>query len=191
MRNIIVFDLVTVDGFFCGPNGEIDWMKTDDEFQKFSEEQTGTFGAFIFGHTTYDLMHDYWSTPEALKSDPVVTNLMRETWKLVFSKTLIPVENRPEWKHVKILRDIGAEEIRGWKKMDGKDIAIFGSGTIIQQMANLGLIDEYRLLVNPLILGKGKPLFKDVRKTDLELAASRTFGNGNILLAYRPAAPLA
>lgn len=185
MKKIIAFDFVTLDGFFCGPNGEIDWFKTDDEFQKFVETQTSEFGGHIFGHTTYEMMKSYWSAPEALKNDPVVTKLMRETWKFVFSKSLPEkVEDAPEWQHVNVLREIDPKTVESWKAYGGPPLAIFGSGNVLQQMLNLGLVDELRVMVNPIILGAGKPLLEGVKRTDLELLAERKFGNGNILLTY-------
>ena len=186
MRKIIVFNLVTIDGFFAGPNGEIDWHNYDDEIGAFSAEQMKTLGALIFGKTTYELMAGYWPTPEGIKSEPVVAGIMNSIPKIVFSKTMKEVKDGPVWKNVKVFREINPREIIKMKEQDGKDIAIFGSGTIVQQLANLGLIDEYRLLVNPLILGAGKPLFKDVKKTNLKLLGARTFKDGNVLLTYEP-----
>lgn len=186
MRKIIVFNLVTVDGFFAGPNGEIDWHNYDEEIGAFSMTQMQTLGALIFGRTTYDLMASYWPTPEGMQSEPVVAEIMNSIPKIVFSKALSEVSDGPLWKNVQIMREIDPEEIKKLKAQDGKDIAIFGSGTIVQQMTNLGLIDEYRLMVNPLILGNGKPLFKDVtNRVSLKLVDSRQFKNGNVLLTYQ------
>src|SRR3972149_1133623 len=187
MRKIIVFNLVTVDGFFAGPNGEIDWHNYDGEMGAHSAEQMKTLGALIFGHTTYDLMTSYWPTPEGIRSEPVVAGRMNSVPKIVFSKTLKEVKDGPHWKNVKILHEIKPEEIIEIKEQEGKDIAIFGSGTIVQQFTNLGLIDEYRLIVNPLILGNGKSLFKDIKnKLDLKLRSAKVFKNGNVLLCYEP-----
>ena len=107
--------------------------------------------------------------------------------KIVFSKTLKEVKDGLLWKNVKVLPEIKTEEIIKMKEHEGGDIAIFGSGTIVQQFTNLGLIDEYRLIVNPLILGSGKPLFKNIKnKLNLKLLNTRTFKNGNVLLCYEP-----
>jgi dihydrofolate reductase len=187
MRKIIVFNLVTVDGLFAGPNGEIDWHNYDDEMGKYSMEQLKSLGALIFGKTTYELMASYWPTPEGLKGEPVVAEIMNSIPKIVFSKTLQDVKDGPLWKNVKVFREIKPEEIIKMKEQEGGDIAIFGSGTIVQQLTNLGLIDEYRLIVNPLILGNGKPLFKDIKdKLNLKLVNTRMFENGNALLFYQP-----
>jgi dihydrofolate reductase len=188
MRKIIVFDLVTVDGFFAGPNGEIDWHNYDDEMGEYSVEQLKTLGALIFGKTTYQGMAGYWPTPDGVKSEPVVAAIMNSIPKLVFSKTLREVKDGPIWKNVTVLHEIRPEEIIKMKEQEGGDIAIFGSGAIVQQLTNLGLVDEYRLIVNPLILGNGMPLFKDIRdKQNLRLLNTRVFRNGNVLLCYEPA----
>ena len=186
MRKIIVFNLVTVDGFFAGPKGELDWHNYDAEMGAFSAEQMKLLGALIFGKITYKLMASYWPTLDGMKSEPVVAGIMNSIPKIVFSKTLPEINDGPVWKNVKIFREIKATDIIELKKQDGGDIAIFGSGTIVQQFANLGLIDEYRLVVNPLILGSGKPLFKGVKKMNLKLLKTRTFRSGNILLTYKP-----
>jgi len=187
MRKIIVFNFVTVDGFFAGLNGEIDWHNYDVEMSAYSMEQMRSLGALIFGHTTYDLMHSYWPTPEGIKSEPVVAGIMNGIPKIVFSKTLPEVKDGAVWKNVKILREIKTADILELKKQGGGDVAIFGSGTIVQQFADLGLIDEYRLIINPLILGNGKSLFKDVKKMNLKLIKTKVFENGNVLLCYQPA----
>jgi dihydrofolate reductase len=188
MRKIGVFNHVTVDGFFAGPNGEIDWFKVikeDDEWEKYTHGQAKSGSTLMFGHTTYEMMKSYWPTPDAIKNDPGMAEVVNSSPKIVFSKALESVEEGPNWKNIKILHGIRSEEILKLKEKE--DITIMGSGTIVQQLANLGLIDEYSLVVVPLILGVGKPLFKDVKKSDLKLRESKTFKNGIVLLRYDPA----
>jgi len=188
MRKIGVFNHVTVDGFFAGPNGEIDWFKVikkDDEWEKYTHDQAKSGSTMMFGHTTYEMMKSYWPTPDAIKSDPGMAEVVNNNPKIVFSKTLGSMEEGPNWKNIRILNEIRQEEILKLKEKE--DITIMGSGTIVQQLANLGLIDEYWLVVVPIILGAGKPLFKDVKKTDLKLLEARSFKNGIVLLKYRPA----
>jgi dihydrofolate reductase len=175
--------MVTLDGFFAGKDGDISWHNTDEEFGKFANEQTGEFGTLIFGRTTYDLMASYWPIDEGIKDDPIVANLMNKTPKIVFSKTL----KDASWENTKVFDRITPEKVTEWKQKEGKPAAIFGSGTIVQQFANLDLINEYRLLINPIILGEGKLLFDKVKKTNLKLIKTREFKNGNILLYYKPA----
>jgi len=200
MRKIIAFNLVTLDGYFAGVDGNIDWHNADDdEFNKFAIEQTSEFGGIIFGHTTYKIFEDYW--PQALKDpktspdDRKLAQIIDDVWKIVYSKSM----KETTWKNSQLYHDIDAAEVKKWKEYDGKpastrggepkrggDMVIFGSGTIVQQFANLGLIDEYRLLVNPVILGKGKSMFENVKKADLKLLKTREFKNGNVLLYYVP-----
>lgn len=187
MRKIVVFNLISIDGFFAGEDGNIDWHMVDDEFNEFAVEHTKEFGAIIFGKTTYQLFADFWPSavndPKMSPEDREIAKTIDDVEKIVFSKSLQEVT----WKNSKLFHDIDSEEVKKWKEGDGKPMAIFGSGEIVQQFANLGLIDEYRLLVNPLILGKGKPMFKDVEMQKLKLLNTRTFGNGNVLLTYEPA----
>ena len=191
MRKINIFIHVTVDGFFAGPHGEIDWFKViekDDEWDKYTHEQSSRSGnTLIFGHTTYKMMKSYWPTPDAIKNDPGMARVVNNSQKIVFSKTLQNVEDKPNWKNIRIFHELKPEEIIKLKKQEGEDFTILGSGTIVQQFTNLGLIDEYQLVVVPVILGAGKALFKDVKKMNLKLLEAKTFKNGIVLLKYRPA----
>jgi dihydrofolate reductase len=189
MRNIIVFNLITIDGYFAGPNGELDWHNYDEEVGAFSIEQMKTLGGLIFGRTTYELMAGYWPTDEGMKSEPVVAEIMNAIPKTVFSTTLSDIPDAPHWKNVTVRQSIDPEQIQAMKAQAGKDLAIFGSGTIVQQLTNLGLIDEYRIMVNPVILGKGKLLFAGVdQKHRLQRIRTREFSNGNVLIYYSPVA---
>jgi dihydrofolate reductase len=187
MRKIIVFNLVTVDGFFAGLKGEIDWHNYDDEMGAYSLEQLRSLSALMFGRTTYEMMARYWPTTEGIKGEPAVAGIMNSIQKIVFSRTLKPVKDGPVWKNVRVLHEIRPEEIVKMKQQQGRDIAIFGSGTISQQFTNLGLIDEYRLIVNPLLLGSGKLLFDSIKdRHSLKLQSTIVFKNGNVLLRYVP-----
>ncbi|CAG0971283.1 dihydrofolate reductase [Methanosarcinales archaeon] len=191
MRKISVFNHVTVDGFFAGPNGEIDWFKVikkDDEWDKYTHEQSSRSGnTLIFGHTTYEMMKSYWPTPDAIKNDPDMSRVVNNSLKIVFSKTLQSVEEGPNWKNIMLFYEIKREEIIKLKEEEGEDFTILGSGSIVQQFANHGLIDEYQLAIVPVVLGVGKSLFKDVKKMNLKLLEAKTFKNGIVLLTYRPA----
>ncbi len=186
MRKLMVFNLVSLDGFFAGPDGNIDWHNVDDEFNKFAVEQTQLFGAIIFGRVTYELFESFW--PKALKDptfsedDHKIAKIIDDVEKIVFSKTLKKVS----WKNTTLFKEIVPKEIEKLKQEKGRDMVIFGSGKIVQAMSNLGLIDEYRLMVNPIILGHGKPMFENVHKLNLKLLKTRKFKNGNILLYYQP-----
>lgn len=187
MRKIIVFNLLSLDGYFAGTDGNIDWHHVDDEFNDFAIEQTSQLGGLIFGMTTYKIFEDFWPKavhdPKMSPEDRKIAQIIDDIWKIVFSKSLKEVT----WKNSKLYHEIDPKEVKKWKEDDGKDLAIFGSGTIVQQMTNLGLIDEYRFLINPVILGKGKPMFTNPDEMlKLDLRKTRTFKNGNVLLTYVP-----
>lgn len=184
MRKIVVFNMISVDGFFAGIDGNLDWHNVDDEFNQFAAKQTKEFGALMFGRTTYSLFENFWpkviNSPKFSKEDHEIAETIDNINKIVFSKTLKNVT----WKNSKLYEDIEPSEIKKLKKETDKDIAIFGSGTIVQALTNLNLIDEYRLMVNPVVLGIGKPLFKE--KLNLKLVNARIFKSGNVLLFYQP-----
>ena len=186
MGKIVSFTIVSVDGYFAGPDGEIDWFKgQDEEDRQFSAEASGSGGTLIFGRTTYELMAGYWPTPQARKNDPDTAEVMNSSPKIVFSRSMLPVQDGPVWRNTRIVREMKAEEIR--KMKEEGDYVILGSGSIVRQLANLGLIDEFQLMVQPVVLGAGRYLFGDVRRMNLKLLESRTFKNGKVFLRYAPA----
>jgi dihydrofolate reductase len=139
----------------------------------------------LLGNTTYTLFENSWppiardpTAPEAMRDLAEEINRMT---KLVFSKTRKEVT----WENSKLFPGNLIEEVKKRKQENGTDIIIFGSGSIVQQLANEGLIDEYLLIVTPVVLGTGKPLFKDVNKLNLQLLQARDFKSGNVLLRYR------
>jgi dihydrofolate reductase len=189
MRLLNAFTILSLDGYFAGPNGEIDWFKTnDDEDNRFSREHADPSSTLVFGRTTYEMMKSFWPTPFAIKIDPVMAGVLNNNQKIVFSRTMEPVEDGPVWKNVRVIRDLTPASVMNLKKEQGGGMTILGSGTIVRQLANFGLIDEYGLLVNPIILGAGKYLFHDVKKMNLKLVESRAFGSGKVYLRYRPVA---
>lgn len=175
--------MITVDGFFAGSKGEIDWHHVDAEFNQDSEEFLENIDTLMFGRITYDLMASYWPTPAALKDDKTIARKMNSLQKIVFSKTTDEVT----WNNSRVISEINAAEIQKIKDSPGKDIAIFGSGMIVSALTELGLIDEYRFIVNPVILGKGKSLFASLKKIpNLKLLETYEFKSGNVLLSYKP-----
>ncbi len=183
MRKLFSFNMVTLDGFFEGPQHEIDWHNVDGEFNEFAIEQLGTIGVILFGRVTYQMMASYWPTPAANADDPVVAGQMNRVPKIVVSRTL----NKAEWNNTRLIKDHVAEEITALKQQPGKDLALFGSANLMATLMQLDLIDEHRLMVNPIILGSGVPLFKKASdRLDLKLVKTRAFGNGNVLLCYQP-----
>lgn len=185
MRNLVVFNLVTLDGYFAGPDGDISWHNVDAEFQEYAEKNSNSGNTLLFGRVTYELMASYWPSPDALKNDPVVAQGMNNSPKIVFSRTL----NRADWTNTRLVKDDMLGEVRKLKEQSGKDLTILGSGSIVAQLAHAGLIDEYQVLLNPVVLGKGKTMFDGIKNMiTLKLTRTRTFGNGNVLLCYKPTA---
>ncbi|HEX2810011.1 MAG TPA: dihydrofolate reductase family protein [Kineosporiaceae bacterium] len=183
MRKIILMMSVSLDGFFEGPNRELDWHLVDDELHSHFNQQLGVMGAFLDGRVTYELMAGYWPTADAdPSSTPAVAEfarIWRDMPKLVFSKTL----ERADW-NTTVVRDVVPQEIVELKEQPGGDLALGGADLAATFMRH-NLIDEYRLYIHPIVLGEGRPLFppSDAR-TALLLAEARTFGNGVVLLRY-------
>lgn len=183
MRNIFAFDMVTLDGFFEGPNREIDWHVWDEEMNQFSIDQGKEIDTLLFGRVTYQLMAGYWPTPAGLRDDPVTAAMMNSLPKIVFSRTL----DKVEWQNSRLLKGDIAQQVSLMKQQPGKDMAIFGSGSIVSAFAQVGMIDEYRIMVNPVVLGSGNTLFRGLTdRLSLRLLRTRTFASGNVLLYYQP-----
>ena len=184
MRKVVFFMLTSLDGYFEGPQQDIDWHNVDEEFNQFAIKQTGEFGALLFGRVTYELMASYWPTEAAKRDDPEIAGLMNSLPKIVFSKTL----QKAGWENTKLVKDNFAEAISKLKQETGKDIAIFGSSDLTVALMERGLVDEFRVMINPIVLGDGKPLFKGIKnKMKLKLINTKTFKSGNVLLSYQPA----
>lgn len=184
-----MFNRVSVDGFFAGPNGEIDWFIADHELDKALHEMgqpdAVSPDTVLLGRVTYQLFESYWpkvaADPEATREARIIADELSQMTKVVFSKTLKEVS----WENTRLVRGDVAKEVSRLKQGEGSDILIFGSGTIVQQLADEGLIDEYLLAVTPVVLGAGKLLFKDVKKFNLKLLEARSFKSGNVLLHYK------
>jgi len=173
--------MVTVDGFFEGREHDLSWHKVDAEFNEFAIAQLREIDTLLFGRTTYQMMANYWPSSEAVKDDPVVAGLMNRMPKIVFSKTL----DTAEWSNSSLVQSPAEDEISQLKRGSGKDMAIFGSAKLISTLMRTDLIDEHRVMVNPVVLGMGTPLFQTGDKLKLKLLRTRTFANGNALLIYQ------
>lgn len=183
MRKIIVQEMVSVDGFFCGPQGEIDWHTVDAEFNEMAIAFLDRIDTLLFGRVTYELMASYWPTEAALSDDPDVARRMNALKKIYFSRE----PEKLTWNNTTQLHDINVDDIQRIKAEPGKDIAIFGSGNVIGQLLPLHVIDEFRFIVSPTILGNGRTIFSALEQREhLTLVESQTFGNGNVLLTYTP-----
>lgn len=183
MRKLGVFNLVTLDGYFAGEGGDISWHMVDEEFQELANAASNSGNTLLFGRVTYELMAGFWSTPEAIRTDPIVAAGMNKAEKIVFSRTL----KKADWNNTRLVKDDMLAEVRRLKQGSGKELTVLGSGSIVAQLAQEGLIDEYEVLVNPVVIGKGRTMFEGIRdRIALKLVKTRTFGNGNVLLTYEP-----
>jgi dihydrofolate reductase len=186
MPRLVAFNSVTLDGYFAGPKGDLSWAhndRNDPEWDDFVAENASTGGQLLFGRITYELMASYWPTPQAMESYPAVAEGMNRLPKVVFSRTLEKVS----WSNTRLLKGGLAEEVRKMKKGPGDDITILGSGSLIMQLAQEALIDEYQVVVNPIALGAGRTMFDGIKeKLPLKRTRMRAFENGNVLLCYEP-----
>ena len=160
MRKVIFTNMVTLDGFFEGPNREIDWHMVDEDFNKESLKLNESADTLLFGRITYELMASYWPTEEAMRDDPLVARMMNSLPKVVFSRTL----DRADWSNSRLVKSDAAQEAARLKQLPGKDIVIFGSADLAVDLIDQDLIDEFRIFINPVVLGDGHPLFKRCEK---------------------------
>jgi dihydrofolate reductase len=183
MRKLVVFNSVTLDGYFTGANEDLSWAhQQDPEWSSFVEENSKGGGTLLFGRKTYEMMASFWPTPEAAKSFPVVAERMNALPKVVFSRTL----DQASWNNTKLVKGDLASEVEKLKAEPGEGISILGSGSIVAQLAGTGLIDEYQFVVVPVVLGEGRTMFEGTKgKLDLKPTATRKFQNGNVLMSYQ------
>ena len=175
---------ISLDGFFAGPNGEIDWFIPDIEVDK-AVHEGGNADTVLLGRVTYELFESHWPKVEEDLNAPQearkTANELTQMTKIVFSQTLKEVT----WKNSKLIRRNITEEVKKLKQEKGSGIMIFGSGTIVQQLAAERLIDDYWFIVTPVILGAGKSLFTGIKKLDLKLMGAEKFKSGNVVLHYK------
>ncbi len=186
MRKVISFMHVSLDGFTTGPNGELEWAIVDEELNPYVDPLFRNVDTALYGRVTYLGMQSYWPTvltdPEASPRDLAHARWVENVSKIVFSTTL----SRADWKNSRLVKDHIAEEIESLKQQPGLDLMIFGSPRLTHTFFHLGLIDEYRLFLNPIVLGGGIPLFQDIKEwTKLKLLEAKTFQAGVVGLHYQ------
>jgi|SRR5215472_1801894 len=188
MRKLSVFNHVTVDGYFVDANCGFNWARhgnDDPEYSAFVAENASGGGQLLFGRKTYELMASYWPTPMADQHNPTVAAGMNSMAKVVFSRTL----DKAAWNNTKLIKSDLIAEVRKLKNESGPGMVILGSGCVVSQLAQNGLIDEYQMMVDPVVLGKGRTMFDGVKdQLNLKLTRTRTFSNGKIFACYEPAA---
>ncbi|MBK8023279.1 MAG: dihydrofolate reductase [Chloroflexi bacterium] len=183
MRKIVMFNRVSVDGFFAGPNGEIDWHVMDPQVDAAIHQMMAP-DTILFGRVTYQMFESFWphvtDDPGASPGFRALADELNQMTKIVFSTTLESVT----WVNSRLMHGDVVGEAQRLKAGTGGDMVIFGSGTIAQQLAATGLIDEHILAITPVLLGAGKPMFKGGEKTVLRLLESSAFPTGNVVQHY-------
>ncbi len=185
---MFLFMMTSLDGYMEGLGHDLSWHNVDAEFNDFAVRQLEEADTILFGRKTYQLMESFWPSKQGLEDDPVVAKLMNETPKVVVSHSLQNVTETDIWKHVTLIKDNIAEEIEKLKHLPGKDIIVLGSNNLCVTLLEQGLLDELRIMINPVVIGNGTTLFKGIKnKHKLKLVNTREFHNGNMLLTYHTA----
>lgn len=194
MRRIVMFNRVTADGSFAGPDGSLEWVVPEKEIDKMGADAIPGFDTILFGRRTYELFAGFWphvgddvtapnphDAGQVSREQRAMANGLNDMSKLVFSRTLKDVT----WRNSRILRTLDPREIEAMKQRPGKDMIIFGSGSIVSQLTQHGLIDEYQFVVSPILLGSGQPLFTGLStRVTLDLQEARAYLSGNVVLRY-------
>jgi dihydrofolate reductase len=195
MRRIVMFNRVSADGYFATSDGNLDWVVPEEQLDKAGADSLSDSDTILLGRRTYDMFESFW--PHALEdattaADPhnaerrspeirAMAVWINNSTKLVVSKS----RNEVTWKNSRLLREIDPREIETIKRQAGKTIMIFGSGSIVSQLSEHGLIDEYHFIVGPILLGGGRSLLNGVSKRlRLNLLEAKPFPSGNVALRY-------
>jgi dihydrofolate reductase len=185
MGTLASFILISLDGFYEGPNGEFDWPIVDAEFDDFAIGQLDEADTLGFGRATYDHMAAHWPTDLAQGNDPAITTRMNSKPKLVFSRGL----SDADWSNTTIVAGEATEQIEAVKSATSGELLVLGSAHLTTDFAVAGVLDELRILVCPVAIGQGRSLFEDLQgRVALTLTGVRQFGCGNVMLTYETAA---
>jgi len=182
MRKLSVFNNVSLDGYFCDQKGDMRWAHNEDaEWRAFTNENASGEGELLFGRVTYEMMVAFWPTAQAKQALPIVAERMNSARKVVFSKHL----ERATWQNTRLLKGELGSEVRKLKEESGPNMVMMGSGNVVSQLAAAGLVDEYQIVIHPIVLGNGRTLFEGVgERLNFKLQKTRTFENGNVVLWY-------
>lgn len=185
MRRLVSFLTISLDGYFTDANGDMSWAHSrDPEFDAFVANNASGDGEFLFGRRTYEMMASFWPMPQAAQMMPDVAERMNSRPKHIASKTL----NEVSWSNSSLIEGELIEAARELKASDGPDLVVLGSGSVVAQLAEVGLIDEFQFVVAPIALGGGRTPFEGMnQKLALRLTESRTFQNGKVFVRYEVA----
>jgi len=180
VRKVVVSNVASLDGFFETLDKKLDWVVKDAEFFDYAKAMLLAADTLLFGRATYEHMANYWPTAPPDEIADKMNNLP----KIVFSRTLQKVE----WNNSRLAKESPPEEVSKLKKQTGKDIVVLGSATVVSSLLQAGLVDEYRVILQPVLIGRGNPLFKDItERMQLKLISAKTFSSGVVLLSYQRA----
>ena len=183
MAKLSVFNFASLNGYYKGLNGDISWHRHGGEEAEFSAESLKANNVLLFGRVTYEMMAGFWPTPMALEKAPLEAESINAAEKIVFSNTLQTVS----WNNTRVVKSNLIDEIKKLKQTLAHDMTILGSGSILTQCADAGLIDEYQIMLDPVVIGDGGVMFKGLKqKLDLQLISVKTFKSGTVLLSYKP-----
>jgi len=184
MAKLSVYNFVSANGYFKGPNDDIAWahQNPSEEQNQFASENAQGGAILLFGRKTYEMMASFWPTPQGEKANAGVSKGMTSGEKIVFSKTL----KKADWANTRIINNNLEDEVKKLKR-GTKSVTILGSGSIVNQLAAKGLIDEFQIMIHPVAIGHGTSLLSDIgNKIELELINTKSFKNGIVLLYYKP-----
>jgi len=182
MAKLVAFNFISLDGYYKGADGDTSWHRHGDEEHDYAINSMQQDSLLLYGRITYQMMAGYWASEMALQNDPILAKAMNDAEKIVFSKTL----TKADWNNTSVVSNL-IDEVKRLKQNGTKDMAILGSGTIITQLTDAGLIDEYQIMIDPVILGKGTSIFSGLKQPhNLVLTSTRTFKSGVVLLCYNP-----
>ena len=190
MRKLIWLVTISLDGYFEGPSHDISWHIVDEEFNEFAIEQLREEDTILFGRRTYQLFEDYWpraaKDPSMSAEDLEIASLINNMKKIVYSKTLEKVAEKENWKNVTLVREVDPDGITALKRQSGKNLSV-GGNELAVSFVKMGLVDEFRIMIDPVAIGAGTALFKGIKdKLKMRLLETRTFKSGNVLLCYEP-----
>jgi dihydrofolate reductase len=169
---------MSLDGYFEGPNHELDWFVTDEEFFDYARNMLNSVDTILFGRLTYEMMAGYW--PSAPPDE--IAEKMNSLPKIIFSSTL----SKLEWNNSRLINGNAVEEVYRLKQQQGGDMVVLGSATLASSLLQADLIDEYRVIVNPVLVGSGNSLFRGIKEmVKLKLLGVRPFASGVVMLSYR------
>ncbi len=182
MRKLTVFNFITLNGYFEGPQkGDTSWHKHGAEESDYALNMLKLSHTLLFGRVTYNHMKSYWPTQMAAQQMPEMANGMNSAEKIVFSNTL----KKADWNNTRVMSGNIVKEIEKLRQTPGRDMTILGSGSIVSLFAEKGLVDEYRIMLDPVALGSGTPIFKDIKnELSLKLTNVQQFKTGVVLLEY-------